>query len=172
MPNWCECDLSIRLIGDKEDKQMVEFKKFKDLAETKQGKETNALDTEKFIPYPEKFREMDKEAKDRNVNKKGEYIKDGFNSGGYEWCGENWGTKWGICEAELVDMDSWELTYTFRCAWSPCLPVIKKMSEMFPKLRFELRYFEQGQGFNGLFVCEKGEILMDKQGDYFGDRGG
>jgi hypothetical protein len=176
MPNWVECDLRITLIDNKEDKLMAEFKKFKAFAKTvmmKGGKkETNHLDTNKFIPYPEKFKLMDEAAKDNPVSKRGEYIKDGFNSGGYEWCAENWGTKWGICHAEFDNMDSYEMTYNFDCAWSPCLPVIKKMSEMFPKLCFELRYFECGSEFNGIYVCKNGEIIREQQGEYFGDRGG
>jgi len=107
------------------------------------------------------------------------YIKDGFNSGGYEWCIKNWGTKWGICNAELGNADyisadsiSYELEYTFDTAWSPPTPIVKKMSEMFPSLTFTLKYFEGGGGFNGLYVCEKGEVIRDLTGDYFGNRGG
>jgi len=103
-------------------------------------------------------------------------MKDGFNSGGYEWCNENWGTKWGICNAELINDNDYdetkELGYSFETAWSPPFPVVLEMSKLFPNLEFDLRYFEGGNGFNGLFVCKKGKVETDKQGDYFGSRGG
>ena len=60
----------------------------------------------------------------------------------------------------------------FDTAWSPPLPVVRKAAELFPSLSFELRYFECGDGFNGLFCCREGEVDFDESGPYFGDRGG
>ena len=192
MPNWCECDLEI--LGIKK-----ELKRFSRFAKTKKGKEINVLDTNKFIPYPKKFLDLDKKsekwekkaeefAKKKGV--KGYYdlsedikkqfeaknpkIKDGFNSGGFEWCCKNWGTKWGICNAE-INKDYYgdnRLFYSFETAWSPPYPLILKMSKLFPELEFVLRYFEGGCGFNGLFKCKKGKRIVNKSGEYFGDRGG
>jgi len=51
-----------------------------------------------------------------------------------------------------------ELEYSFECAWSPALPVILKMSEMFPKLKFDLSYEEEGRGFKGKFVCKNNKV--------------
>ena len=64
MPNWCECELRISVISGRKDKEA--FKKgIKNLREFKKFGKTgnNCLDTEKFIPYPEKFRKMDERAK-------------------------------------------------------------------------------------------------------------
>jgi hypothetical protein len=168
VPNWCECDLRIEAKDHKNKGQIKELKAFVKHAKT--GK--NPLDTEKFIPYPKRFTELDKKA--REEAKKGKHMKDGFNSGGYEWCNENWGTKWGICHAKEPEENyQWgELFYTFASAWSPPLPVVKKMSEMFKGLRFILTYFECGMAFNGIFICEDGKVIEDKTGAYFGNRGG
>lgn len=98
MPNWCECELEIEGNGD--------IKKFKTYAKTGE----NVLDTNKFIPYPKKYKNQDNKAKEwqqefdklKTKEQRQEWlknnprIKDGFNSGGYEWCMLNWGTKWGI----------------------------------------------------------------------------
>ena len=179
MPNWCECDLSVsvpwgqELTEEDRKKAKPELKRFKEFSTTEKEidgkKETNILDTNKFIPYPEKFRKLDKEAaKAKNPFS----VKDGFSSGGYEWCCKNWGTKWGICHAEFLEEGNEELKYEFECAWSPPLPVIKKMSELFPLLEFELRYFEMGCGFKGLYRCENGELTKDETGAYYGSRGG
>ena len=188
------CDLYIR--GSKD-----EIKRFKDFAESIDNEgEKNVLDTNNFIPYPKDYEDMDNKKRDWNekadefAKKNGckvwwcgdelsetlrnEFLKenpepekDGFNSGGYEWCSKNWGTKWGICRAELYETEE-ELQYNFECAWSIPEPVIKKMSELFPLLNFELRYFEGGMGFNGLLEYENGKEIENKCGDYFGNRGG
>lgn len=183
MPNHCENDL--RVTGDKK-----ELSRFKEFAKDKK----ELLSADKFIPYPEKFKKQDEEAekwdktrekykeslvkKGMNEDKARENawkdfpsIKSGFSEGGYDWCIKNWGTKWGFYEVELREQDE-ELFYTFQTAWSPAEPVIKKMGEMFPKLTFDLRYFEQGMGFNGILNIKKGKVIMKATGEYFGDRGG
>ena len=183
MPNHVENELLIE--GKKAD-----LKKFKAFAKTKES----VLDTDKFIPYPKKFKEQDKKvkklkktwekkrekSKETPEDKKNEWFKanpyptDSFNSGGYEWCLNNWGTKWGIYRAEVnrVDFKYEELEYTFDTAWSPCLPVVLKMSKMFKNLKFNLRYFEGGNGFHGYFVCKAGKVIEKIEADYFGHRGG
>ena len=179
MPNWCECDLEITYEGENTEEGIKEINRFQEYAKTG----NNVLDTEKFFPYPERFKKLDEEAEKEyeriralpeEERKNAPRPKDGFNQGGYEWCINNWGTKWGICHADLVftDYKSGVLTYSFDSAWSPPEPVIEKMAKMFPSLRFCLRYFEGGAGFNGIFVCENGEITNAQSGDYFGNRGG
>jgi len=200
MPNWCDCELAIE--GSEE-----ELKKFKKFAKSKK----ELLDIQKFIPYPKKFKEKDEfmsklslmksklnDLKDekkikrlQNKINKLEIInglsngEDGYNNGGYDWCVQNWGTKWGICSSKIIlERCGYcekhglyfnrcnELIYGFETAWNPPLPIILKMSKMFKKLEFELRYFEAGSGFNGLFKCKGGKIIENLTGDYFGMRGG
>lgn len=172
MPNWCSCDLFVRA---DEPKDYVEINRFKEYAKTKE----NVLDTEKFIPYPEKFKEIDKkhpnESKSFNLKaEQKELLVDGMN--GYDWCCQNWGTKWGICnptfEADSLGEVFGEIQYYFETAWSPPIPVIVKMSEMFPKLKFTLKYYEGGMGYQGTLVCRGGEILDDSEESYDGNRGG
>ena len=166
MPNWCENDLYVRVPYDCPEDEKEEA--IRQLAEFKKKAKTNkkCLDEEKFIPYPKKFRKMDKEAKE------GKRDKDGFNSGGYEWCSRHWGTKWGICDPTINDEYEDGVEYFFTTAWSPPEPIVIKMSKMFPLLNFELRFFEQGVGFNGILECQGGEVLQQDTGNYYGDRGG
>jgi len=188
MPNHCDNDLYV-YGSTKKLREFIEFAKGFDNYNREE-----ALVTEKFIPYPEKFRKMDEEAKDirteiERKRKEGEDVSsiswptDGFNSGGYEWCIENWGTKWGIYESELqddsylnsnplTDDDEEEIMYNFNSAWSPPKPIILRMSKMFPELEFDLRYFESGAAFNGRYNCKAGEVIHDESGPYFGRRGG
>ena len=147
------------------------------------------LDMNNFIPYPEEFLKQDKiaeeynrkfeeDVKKRSDEEREEYLKthtwmkDGYNSGGYDWCCENWGTKWNFCETELIHDEDDMLFYTFNTAWSPPEPILVKMGEMFPELTFELRYFEGGSCFQGLLKIEKGEVVFDDCAPYYGPRGG
>lgn len=197
MPNYCENELEVK--GPKE-----ELKRFKEFATTKatakgdnEGSSDNVLDTEKFIPYPTKYKEMDEISRriERDRQKYLESLgfkgnneaiqhyremayklypdkKDGYNSGGYEWCLKNWGTKWGICRPDLTGDTDKKLHYFFQTAWSPPNPIIKKMSEMFPKLTFTLKYWEAGSGFRGIFKVKADEVIKSETYAYSGDRGG
>jgi predicted metal-binding transcription factor (methanogenesis marker protein 9) len=100
--------------------------------------------------------------------------KDGFNSGGYQWCCANWGSKWGICRAELKkEYKTFEgFLYTFESPWAAPFPLIREMSVMFPLLKFELRYYERGMQFQGLYVCQDGEEIIAEEKKYHGMRGG
>ena len=135
------------------------------------------LDANKFIPYPEHFKKLDALAKIAAAKEPPDYtVKDGFNSGGFQWCLENWGTKWGIydCKIEYKDFGirNGKLKYRFNTAWAPPLPIIKAMSDKFPTLRFRLNYFEFGMGFKGTYIVKNGEVIKDVQSKYSGRRGG
>ena len=95
MPNHCETDLTI--IGKKDVIESIIEKHFN---------EEGSLICETLIPYPKEYAELDKiadkwqkdftESEDKELFlKENAQPKDGFNSGGYEWCIDNWGTKWG-----------------------------------------------------------------------------
>jgi len=174
MPNWCENDLTIE--GKLE--RLQEFRE-KMRGKDRNGEET-CLNEEALIPYPEEFKKMDEVAAQYHKEHPDDWRnapKDGFNSGGYEWCIENWGTKWGFCRVQEPELQSYgddegTLTYHFDTAWSPPLPLVKKMGELFPDLIFDLRYFEGLMQFNGIYRIENGQVTDERSGDYFGDRGG
>lgn len=72
---------------------------------------------------------------------------------GYQWCIENWGTKWGTYDCILIDEETageGTLCYQFNTAWNPFNHKVgEAMSKAFPCLRFHLSYFETGMGFQG-----------------------
>jgi len=110
------------------------------------GKELLELDINQFYPIPDKV-----------LNEKKSNRSDAFNSGGYEWCVNNWGTKWGTYDVE-VTVTKGETSYSFRTAWSPFnVEVLEKMAQMFPKLKFSLKFGEQGSCFVGEYRGEAGE---------------
>ena len=175
MPNWCENELTIT--GKTEDVQKLK-------EAVRNGDEV--LDANKIIPYPEEFAILDRlatgELRAEDIPQAVmlkltgyDLNKDGYNQGGYEWCVNNWGTKWGFVDATLAESEykgTTTLEYTFNTAWSPPIPLIKKLGEMFPQVEIELRYFEGGAGFNGILVIKEGKVVTDKCSEYFGHRGG
>lgn len=158
MPNWCSCDLII--MGPKIIRE--HFEKFaKDPTDPKR-----LLDMNQFVPYPKEFADKDKAAAGNPST------KDGYNSGGYNWCCVNWGTKWNFGDVELKVTNS-SHRYTFDTAWSPPLPIIFAMSELYPHLLFTLKYYEQGMGFSGVLRMKDGKIIKRiVDNNYAGGRGG
>jgi hypothetical protein len=180
-PNWCENKLYVE--GAQE--ELVRFQKAA-VGKTRHGEE-QILNEENFIPYPEEYKKLDAERarlevvynqkmkddgfEEMSDEKKEEWnkenphpinlMKDGFNSGGFEWCVANWGTKWGFCSPKLEYEDEECLEYHFDTAWSPPIPLVKKMGEMFPKLKFILKYWEPGMNFEGRYVMDGGKLSED-----------
>lgn len=172
MPNHVDMDLKVT--GNVES-----LRAFLDFAQ----EEDNLLSANKFIPYPEEYKKADEETKKirKECQANGDWskytgVKDGFNSGGYEWCCKNWGTKWGIYSTELLtcklEGKKGNLMYNCQSAWSPPLPVITAMSQKFPALKFTLKYYERGCAFKGVFVVAGGETLKESTSSYSGSRGG
>ncbi|MBI5933824.1 MAG: hypothetical protein HY867_08960 [Chloroflexi bacterium] len=120
MPNWCENELTIS--GPDVQKVLNAIR-----SEAHDDEDARLLDFDKIIPYPREYRELDQRAHEyqeklRAIDKNdpnrqsqlealaAEYdaepgapwIKDGFNSGGYEWCCEFWGSKWQPAHVSLT----------------------------------------------------------------------
>ena len=190
MPNHCETDMYIR--GSDED--VTAFAKW--LEEIEGMEICRAL-----IPYPEPYKTMDEEVRafsffggeqDKEKRQAAEYAyktkyghtKDGYNSGGYDWCRENWGTKWGVYEVEFTPETRRGALLSFQSAWSPpSTAVFQALSEKFPNLTFELEWFECGAAYCGGmtflskeeasdFGHEFGAPYCEWSGEYRGSRGG
>jgi hypothetical protein len=185
MPNWCVNRLTIK--GNKN-----ELEKFKLFAKSSEPRKT-ALDFNKFVPYPQTFKEKDIVAEkaqaiyDIILNDKttspelrsetwkkyiaDSNVKDGYNSGGYEWCIENWGTKWNASEPALTEFKQ-SLRYDFQTAWSPPEPVIAEASKIFKNLEFTLRFWERGAAYQGFVNYKAGNKFESEEKEYRGEKGG
>ncbi|MCR5456632.1 MAG: hypothetical protein K6F14_00985 [Clostridiales bacterium] len=77
----------------------------------------------------------------------------------YDWSCDNWGTKWNACGySEGVDYADNEYL-EFDTAWSAPVPVIAKLSEMFPKIEFLHKWADEDFGQNvGVLTYSDGEI--------------
>ena len=65
----------------------------------------------------------------------------------YSWSIQNWGTKWNACRVEVDDANV-EYGYaeiTFETAWCAPMPVLLKMRETFPTLRFHCEWRDEDE---------------------------
>lgn len=143
MPNWCYNQIEIR--GNKDD--LIELAK-----SIKSDK--SDFDFNNVIPYPKEYADLDTE----NNGK-------GYNSGGYEWCIDTWGTKWNACDV-IVSKNGNLLNIDFETAWSPSIPITQRLSSVFPDLKFKHSYEEGGCDFSGFVVFENGESVEEQDGYY------
>lgn len=173
MPNWCVNKLYVK--GPRAD--IEAFFRYasgrspeKDLATRLEGDEPGGdLDFNQFIPYPNTFKQQDAvaEAHIRQHGWSATAPRDGYNSGGYEWCVANWGTKWNASDAYRE-----KNRLRFHTPWGPPEPVIKAMGQRFPTLTFTLKYFERGAGFQGVLKVKGDTVLDSSHDDYHGSLGG
>lgn len=177
MPNHCENDLYIS--GPKDQVTALLVLIGADQAEPK-------FDFNAVIAYPAEYAQRDQEAKELGwkglVEKYGEGATDGYNSGGYEWCYSNWGTKWNAYEVARRDYGG--ICVTFQTAWATPEPVIVALHKLFPKCSLHLEWFERGMAKCGGFALlpeddwfedepwAAGAKSGEWQGEYNGHRGG
>lgn len=197
MPNYVYGNLYVT--GEK--KALLKFKEFADGEEeyidelSGEKKISNRiLDMNKFIPYPKRFKDMDKQAQEHNKKMrileeqaktdekaKKEYENelilaelegndihksDGYNQGGYDWCVMNWGTKWNFCDVELEEETDEQLHYSFSTAWNMPIPVLFKMSKMFPALTFEYLGNEESEEFEVEYEFKAGKLTKQEEKDW------
>lgn len=76
----------------------------------------------------------------------------------YEWCIDNWGTKWNACETTIL-----ENGFEFNTAWSTPIPIIEALSSKFPELTFRIEWADENLGYNcGTIECANGEIALEE----------
>lgn len=150
MPNHCYNEITF--IGDEERLQEIFDKHFPQDANGE-----NAFDFNTVIPYPEEFKAQDAIAAE--AREKGDWsVKDGYNAGGYDWCCNNWSTKWNAYDQNL-EFNGDEFYAEFYTAWSPPENVIRKLMEMYPDVEISAAYEEAGMGFEGTFEMVNGEFI-------------
>jgi len=75
----------------------------------------------------------------------------------YDWCVENWGTKWDINggEFQIDENDPTSGSGYFDSAWAPPVEAMDKMTEL--GFVIELYYYEGGVGYVGKYTSEEGD---------------
>ena len=76
----------------------------------------------------------------------------------YDWCVENWGTKWDVSDV-YVDQQPTELTVCFNTAWSPPGEEwFTRFSQALPGCDIANTFSEPGFDFYGQTVALNGEV--------------
>lgn len=75
----------------------------------------------------------------------------------HDWAIANWGTKWNSY-GYTADTDFKDRKLTFLTAWSAPHPILEKLSEMYPDIKFEHEWADEDIGMNcGRYVYFDGE---------------
>jgi hypothetical protein len=96
----------------------------------------------------------------------------------YDWCVDNWGTKWSAADAYVAqklrneDKTKFVLNVDFKTPWSPPIPIVDKLALDFPDTEFCLKYFECGMAFKGIHRVLNSSIIKSMSASYSGSRGG
>jgi hypothetical protein len=80
----------------------------------------------------------------------------------YDWNCENWGTKWSP-RVEVLELSEYPdgsayIQANYETAWSPASGLIKKISEQFPNLIFEVSFDEESMAYVGCEIFFQGNV--------------
>ena len=173
MPNWCFNSVDVVPCNDTASakNQLRRFKEecFNDIKRRYDevlgpDYDEKEFDFNKIIPMPKSLA-ITKPAQDKaEENTYKENVKMYGHGDWYDWACDKWGTKWNCSETHIDDEGDNYLNFSFSTAWSPPMPILYALSEMYPLLRFDTTYEEEGMGFAGrLILCKEHNITIDKE---------
>lgn len=136
MPNWCDNSLTLShndptLIA-RAKKAFIDGKLF-----------------EEFVPIPTEL----KEAIAPNTSENADVLQAKYGyTDWYDFCVNNWGTKWDTHgdESNIIDSSENSITISFSTAWSPPVAIYEKLEEM--GFSVNATYYEPGMAYVGRYV--------------------
>jgi hypothetical protein len=151
MPNWCQNTATFHHEDPKQIDRIVD------------GLANERLFGE-FLPCPKELLDMgsplsDAEQAEANVEKYGA-------ADWYQWCINNWGTKWDVGEevdtATRIDENTVKLS--FDTAWNPPVNFYEHLAA---ELDFDITayYLEEGMGFAGKYTSDAGDESYNFDGN-------
>jgi len=141
MPNWCTNEVSI--YGHKNKEQL---KQFVDECVT-----DSVIDFEKIMPYPNAPSRDDLTPDSTMEEQLNHPYQKWYNDIGYNWCIDNWGTKWTASATNNEDVWIYEdeVQLQFDTAWGPPVGIYNKLVDKYPDLNFSWFYKEEGMQIAG-----------------------
>lgn len=134
------------------------------------------LDLNTIVPYPAQFQRKDDaaeawyEVSERDRERTPEPVS-GYKQGGYEWCIENWGTKWNTYDgspSDFVDLDDsiTQLGVHFFTAWAPLSKrLLRELSRLNPFVEFDYRFADATSSpRRGRIVLRRGRVIKEQPG--------
>ena len=153
MPNWANNKLMVTGKEDAVTKFMAEVMRTETYADG--VKAHLPLSFEKIFPTPEALNndvwQHDAKVAEENLKKYGYKGWCDFHTG-------EWGTKWELGHETEVQVGKGKVTYSFPTAWAPPTRIITKAAKLYPDLKFEMKYCEQGMEYAGVFTAEGDQV--------------
>jgi hypothetical protein len=184
MPNWCYNRLSVT--GDRESlvklTEAITRKHDSSLAETTMSVEQVDYDLTVLFPVPEPLAIraviFNTDSTDpEHIALLAQYAENKAKFGvtnWYDWCVDNWGTKWSprIQEWEIIDHSdgSGGIYAYYETAWSPADGLIREVSKQFPTLLFIVTSDEEGRSFACVSAFSNGEMVAEAGCELYGDK--
>jgi hypothetical protein len=156
MPNYCDNGLNIKF------ESLIDLKHF--IFIHFNNKE---LDFNTIVPEPKTIDECprkysllsEQEKKDAHIVSYED--REWFNW--YLWHCDFWGTKWNSCSTDYyIDTKTLTLYVSFTTAWSPAIPIVHKLIDMYPSCEIHFTYYESGMCFAGFIDYESGGIIENQ----------
>ena len=151
MPNWTGNYLTLSTNNPKQ---------FTKLIQGIVGDSEQPLDFNRIIPMPKELEDSESPNKKNPDELKQKY---GFTDW-YEWRVFNWGTKWNARDVELTLESPTCVSFRFSTAWSPPIPVIEKLTELYPFANITYQY-DTEDGYIGELGYEDGEVIYREEGE-------
>jgi hypothetical protein len=151
MPNWCNNTITIE--GDAD--------KIRALWDAAQAADSGLLNA--MVPMPDGLRGTIKgTGDDAQVTE-----HDGFTNW-YDWSVARWGTKWEVnmegLEFEDLGNGRAQITGYADSAWGPPVDAFQTYANANPDVQMELKYFEPGMAFIGVWDTEGGDAYWENVG--------
>jgi hypothetical protein len=166
MPNWCYNSFSVT--GEKD-----ELERFRSAIQ-----KDDEFDLSVLFPIPEELRIRDvfwsdERYKEMTAEEKAELddltaryeanIAEYGHRSWYDWAYANWGTKWSPRVTEMGEVEEYggnaSINGNYETAWSPATGLMKKVSEAFPTLVFEVSFDEEAEAYLGCEIFYNGEVF-------------
>lgn len=97
------------------------------------------VDFNKIIPMPDDIYRGDLGPKERELY---------GDKNWYDWCRANWGTKWNAYGYDKDFDYSQTDSLWFQTAWSAPHPILQKLTEMVPEIKFKHQWADEDIGYN------------------------
>ena len=166
MPNWCANRVTVS--GDTDDVEA-----FKQAVRGIGDRRDSLFSFNSIVPFPEELNgigspvtimeteeEIEQYKKDHSdskwsignlpiTRKKSEELKAKYHADNwYDWCSDNWTSKWDACDITLLDEVGY-LEYKFDTPWGPPENIYYVLIEQHPNVHISWFYDEPGMQFAG-----------------------
>lgn len=183
MPNWCDCMVEARVPNgtEAEAAQLQEmltrfaslegcfnFSAYHPIPEPLKDVHTGSIQID-GVAYTQ-WRVIEGDGEHKNIplsDEEATELKQKYGSlDWYQWCVNNWGTKWDANKSH--DDETFEIMapgvarVAFLTAWNPPEEAIKELSRQYPLLEFVLHYVGDGYQFAGLSRYREGRKIEEQ----------